>query len=104
MKDIDLSVHPAPDLAIEVDNTSSSVAKEPIYYGMSLPEIWRHDDDEVVIRHRAANGGYLTADCSLSFPKVTSADLTKVLQETNDDGDAAFLRRTRLWAKEILSR
>jgi len=104
VKDIDLAVHPAPDLAIEVDNTSSSVDKEPIYHGMEVPEIWRHDDEEVVVRHRADNGVYITAECSLSFPKVTAADLTKVLDSTNDDGDAAFLRQSRVWAKQMLAR
>lgn len=104
VKDIDLTIHPPPDLAIEVDHTSSSVAKEPIYYEMMVPEIWRHDDDKIVIRHRGADGQYHTADRSLSFPKVTAADLTAVLLECNEEGDAAFLRRSRTWAKEVLDR
>jgi Uma2 family endonuclease len=99
---IDLTIHPPPDLAIEIDLTSSSVSKEAIYGSMGVPEIWRHDADEIVIRHRLADGTYQTAARSLAFPQVTSADLTTILLETNDLGEVAFLRHCRAWAKTLV--
>jgi Uma2 family endonuclease len=103
-KDINLSDHPPPDLAIEVDYTSSSVDKEPIYRAIGVPEIWRHDDEEVVIRLRSDRGEYQTSDTSLAFSKLTSKDLTLILHATNEDGDAFFLKKAREWAKVVLSR
>ena len=47
--DIDLAIHPPPDLSIEVDLTSSSISKEAIYARIRVPELWRHDDDEIVM-------------------------------------------------------
>ena len=39
---IDLSVDPPPDLVIEIDITSPSLDKLPIYAQIGVPEIWRY--------------------------------------------------------------
>jgi Uma2 family endonuclease len=39
-KDIDLKYDPPPDLVIEIDITSSSLDKHPIYAALGVPEIW----------------------------------------------------------------
>ncbi|HJZ90736.1 MAG TPA: Uma2 family endonuclease [Gemmataceae bacterium] len=101
--DIDLTVHPPPDLVIEVDLTSSSVPKELMYGPMGVPELWRHDDDEVAIRRLQPNGKYQTAPRSLAFPLVTAADLTRLLVEGRDEGEIAFVRRCRTWAKTLVT-
>ena len=101
VRDIDLSVHPRPDLVIEVDETNSSVPKEPIHAPMGVPELWRHDDGEVIIRHLQADQTYGTADRSLSFPQVTSADLARLLVDTNHLGDIAAIRHYRAWARTL---
>ncbi len=101
--DINLSMHPPPDLAIEVDLTSSSVSKEAIYARMGVPEIWRHDDEEIVIRHLQPDGAYQTAERSLSFPLVRSADLTRLLVETNEMDEVAFWRHCSAWAKTLVT-
>ncbi|MGP0069755.1 MAG: Uma2 family endonuclease [Isosphaeraceae bacterium] len=42
-EDIDLSVDPPPDLAIEVDDHNDSEGKLPIYAALRVPEVWRFD-------------------------------------------------------------
>ena len=39
--DIDLIVDTPPDLAIEIDNTSSSLNRMAIYAALGVPEVWR---------------------------------------------------------------
>ena len=39
---IDLTVDPPPDLVIEIDITSPSLNKLPIYAALSIPEVWRY--------------------------------------------------------------
>ena len=46
---IDLDADPPPDLVIEVDITSPSLAKLPIYARIGVREIWRHDGERVSI-------------------------------------------------------
>src|SRR5262249_54817229 len=42
-KRLDLAVDPPPDLAIEVDVTSGSMSKFPIFAAIGIRELWRHD-------------------------------------------------------------
>src|SRR5262249_32766873 len=44
---IDLTIHPPPDLAIEIDHTNSSLPKQPIYARLGVPELWRFDTTAV---------------------------------------------------------
>jgi Uma2 family endonuclease len=42
MEQFDPRLHRAPDLWIEVDIFSPSVAREPIYARLGVPEVWRY--------------------------------------------------------------
>ena len=102
VEEIDLAIHPRPDLVIEVDNTSSSVPKEPIYAPMGVPELWRHDDGAVAIRILQSDGTYADGVRSLSFPQITAADLDHLLFHTNHLADIAAIRHYRAWARTLV--
>ncbi len=42
---------PPPDLAIEVDVTSLSTVRMPIYADLTVPEVWRWIDDQIEVYH-----------------------------------------------------
>ena|SRR5688572_28644227 len=46
---IDLRVDPPPDLVIEVDLTSNSMDKFPVFASLGVPEVWRLTDSEVQV-------------------------------------------------------
>lgn len=48
-KRIDLTVDPPPDLAIEIDITSSSLDRLEIYASLRIKEIWRFDGERLLI-------------------------------------------------------
>ncbi|MGH8006933.1 MAG: Uma2 family endonuclease, partial [Candidatus Binatia bacterium] len=54
-KQITLTKDPPPDLVIEVDITSSSLKKSPIYAAIGVPEIWRYDGHAVTILRLAGS-------------------------------------------------
>ena len=58
---IDLTVDPPPDLAIEVDNTSSSINRMAIYAALGVPEVWRFDGETLTIC-RLINGQYVAQE------------------------------------------
>jgi len=104
VEDIDLDVHPPPDLAIEVDSTNSSVPKEPIFASMGVPELWRFKDKTVVIRLLGADRQYVTSANSLAFPLITSESLTKLLRETDtkfDENEADDFFRAWAMAQKL---
>ena len=79
--DIDLSTDPPPDLAIEIDITSSCLDRLGIYAALGVPEVWRFDGEhfEVLLRRDAA--GYDTAVASLAFPTLPIAEVAELLHD-----------------------
>ncbi|MEO8892528.1 MAG: Uma2 family endonuclease, partial [Coleofasciculaceae cyanobacterium] len=41
--ELDFTVDPPPDLALEIDITSSSINQLEIYADLGIPEVWRYD-------------------------------------------------------------
>jgi Uma2 family endonuclease len=74
----DFTVDPPPDLAIEVDTTSSSLDRVSLYESMGIPELWRFDGTGIQMLHLRA-GRYEAAESSLSFPFLASADVNRYL-------------------------
>ncbi len=64
---IDLTVDPPPDLVIEVDITSPSINKLPIYARLRVPEVWRYDGKKLEIS-KLESGNYVEARESLALP------------------------------------
>jgi Uma2 family endonuclease len=98
LTDIDLAVHPPPDLAIEVDHTNSTIPKEPIYARLGVPELWRFDEAAVTFLIRQADGRYLPSPMSRAFPLVNSAELSRFVMSHTDLDEAAFLFNCMNWA------
>lgn len=71
---------PPPDLAIEIDITSGSIPREPIYAKLGVPEVWRFDGRRLEFRKLAKSGTYEPIEASLSFPFLRSTELTRFLR------------------------
>src|SRR5439155_8826729 len=75
---LDLSVDPPPDLAIEVDVTSSSLDKLPLYGSLGVPEVWRvRGDGQCQILRREPDGSYRAVEASLCAPGISTAILAR---------------------------
>ena len=59
---------PAPDLAVEVDISRSSMAKFRVYRDLGIPEIWRVDGRRLVVHHIDAAGEYPETTTSATLP------------------------------------
>ncbi|HXG64518.1 MAG TPA: Uma2 family endonuclease [Blastocatellia bacterium] len=68
--EIDLTADPPPDLVIEIDITSPSLDKLPIFAAVGVPEVWRYDGREVSILKLDA-GSYQAQAESLVLPGLT---------------------------------
>lgn len=70
--ELDLSKDPPPDLAIEVDLTSSSINKMDIYSSLRIPELWWIDSSGQCQMNRLdAGGSYVAIDRSICLPELT---------------------------------
>ncbi|QOV89168.1 Uma2 family endonuclease [Humisphaera borealis] len=97
----DPKIHPAPDLAIEVDITSRSVAREPIYSALGVPELWRVTFDGIECLHLADDGKYRPAERSLSFPFLMPSTLWGWVRRLEDEVDLVVLVEFREWVQRL---
>ena len=89
-----------PDLAVEIDLSSPSVRKEPVYRGLGVPELWRWRRDELTCLRLGDNGAYHPAAESMAlagFPFAVAADL---LRRSTTALEARLASVLREWCRE----
>ncbi len=99
--EIDISQDPPPDLILEVDYTSPSLNKLPIYAGLGVPELWVYDLQYLDIYH-LQNGKYQQAETSLAFPDFPVKSIPDFINQ-NISASRSVLRKTFLkWVNILL--
>ena len=96
---IDLYVDPPPDLVVEVDITSPSLDKFPIYARLGVREVWRYDGARASI-FVLEGREYAEARESAALPSLTSDVLTRFIEASISLGSTDWLRRVREWARD----
>ena len=99
---IDLTVDPPPDLVIEIDITSPSLDKLPIYARMGVPEVWRYGGEKLEILRRENEGYALSAESGV-LPHLTTTILSRFVEESKSTKRTAWLKKVRGWARENAS-
>lgn len=98
---LDLRTDPPPDLAIEVDVTSSSLNRMSIYADLDVPEVWRVSSAGLTFPV-LESGTYSIRSHSLSFPQLASADLPAFLAQLGQTHDTTLVRQFRDWVRQML--
>ena len=99
---IDLGLDPPPDLVVEVDITSPSLDKFPIYARASIPEIWRHDGEKLEI-FRLRGEEYVEVAGSRTLPPITGEALSGFIEESSSLDIVTWMRRVREWARSNIA-
>jgi Uma2 family endonuclease len=99
--DSDLTIDPPPDLAIEIDITSASLPRLPIYGALGVPEVWRFDGEKIVLL-ALANGEYRETPASIALPIVTAEVLTTWLTQAITMGETSWAKAIRRWVQTTI--
>jgi Uma2 family endonuclease len=95
--DLDLNRgDPPPDLALEIDITSKSLNRFPIYARLGVPELWCYDDGVLKI-YTLQNGEYRQTKRSLVFPNLQISELPQLIELHRQQGRLAIRRAVRTW-------
>jgi Uma2 family endonuclease len=97
--EIVLSVDPPPDLAIEIDISSPSLPRLPIYAALGVPEVWQFDGGNFKILGLAATE-YISQRQSLALPMVTVDVVERLLIQAQEMGETSWAKAVRQWTKE----
>ncbi|MGB3513396.1 MAG: Uma2 family endonuclease [Microcoleaceae cyanobacterium] len=92
----DFNIDPPPDLAIEIDITSSSLDRLTIYAALGIGEIWRFDGENLFI-YCLQNGSYQEQEQSNVLPILSKSVILNFLTRRGEKGANALLREFRQW-------
>jgi len=102
--DLDLSVDPPPDLAVEIETTSKLLERESIYAALGVPELWRYDGQTLRVFVLGPDGKYRLSDKSLSFPKLPLEEFQAYLHQPAGMPELEWLKSFRQWARSRIKR
>ena len=95
---LDLKIDPPPDIAVEIDMSSDSRAKLPIYAGLGVPEIWLYDGKRArILELRDDPSEYVDVTASKFLECVTPQILDRFLAQCKTDGQTEIRRAIRKW-------
>lgn len=92
-----------PDLVIEVDVTSPSLDKLPIYAALNVPEVWLYKGKRVEFL-RLVGKQYEEIENSSALPILNSATATEFLNKGLTMSSSEWFRAVREWAREQQSK
>ncbi|WP_293197524.1 MULTISPECIES: Uma2 family endonuclease [unclassified Microcoleus] len=88
-QELDLETAPPPDLAIEIDITSSSINKFAIYSALGVPELWLYNG-RVLKFYQLVETEYIERDFSICFSLCISSRNGWVFHSHSNDGGNCF--------------
>ena len=98
---LDLTVDPPPDLAIEIDLTSSSNLE--IYAALKVPELWRFTLGKLEINVLQDDNKYLVSKYSPNFPNLSLTEkIPEYLESCKKEGRNKTMKAFRAWVREEL--
>jgi len=100
--EIDLDDDPMPDLAIEIDISSSSLDQLRIYAALGIPEVWLCDGETIRVYQLGAEERYLQVDRSPSFPFLPVDRLQGFLDRVHTADETSWIRSFQAWVKSEL--
>lgn len=103
---IDLERDPPPDLALEIDITSKSLNRLPIYARLGVPEIWCYDrcydrcyDNGALKIYWLQHGQYVEVTQSQVFPSLAIQELPSLIETYRNQGRLALRQAVRVWVR-----
>ena len=101
-REFDFAVDPPPDLIIEVDETSTSVPRMPIFASLGILEVWRLKRGVLHFLHLQPDGTYQARDRSRAFPVLTLAEATRFLEQGLRSEANPWIRAFRAFVRDVL--
>ncbi|MDB5298539.1 MAG: hypothetical protein JWO87_202 [Phycisphaerales bacterium] len=104
MKRFEPKRHPPPDLAVEIDITSRSIAREPVYADLGVPELWRYNGRRLTVLVLNSSRKYVAAETSAGFPFLPIRPFEAFIHRMEREARTTVVREFRDWVKTLPSR
>ena len=97
-EDLNTETDAPPDLIIEINKTSSSVPRMPIFAAFGVAEVWRFTKRQVKF-YVLRDGVYLEAKMSLALPILASEQATEFLLAAREASSTVWVIQIRDWVQ-----
>jgi Uma2 family endonuclease len=98
--ELDFSIDPPPDIAVEVGIHHDSTDNDAIYAALGVPEIWRYDEWAMTI-YQLQEGEYVVAKTSRALPMLNGEILTEYVNRMRQDGEFKALLAFDEWLQSL---
>jgi Uma2 family endonuclease len=95
---LDFTQDPPPDLAIEIDITSSSINQLALYARLGVGEVWRYDGAELVF-YQLQSGEYTIVDRSPTFKSLSPDRVLEFLADSQTHGINRAVKMLKEWVQ-----
>lgn len=95
-QDLDTANDPPPDLIIEINKTSSSVPRMPIFAAFGVAEVWRFTKKQVKF-YVLREGVYLESKMSSALPILAGEQATEFLLAAREMNSTMWVKQIRDW-------
>lgn len=95
------NIEPPPDLVLEMDLTSKSLNRFPIYARLGVPELWCYDQGKLNI-YLLNNYSYSLSEISLVFPNLHIQQIPEIIEQYRLEGRRKIRQQIRKWVREQL--
>ena len=100
---IDLTIDPPPDLAVEVEVTHRLGQRRQIYQELGVPEVWVCGAAGLTVLLRQSDGTYRPTERSSTFPLLTSAEMHVFVADRTSQDDTAIQIAFRDYLGQVMA-
>lgn len=100
-EEYDPAIDPPPDLAVEVDLSSSSSRRMLVFAELGIPELWQYDGERLVFKALGDDGKYHRIEKSLSFAGLAASDLEGFIHRRGTLGENALDDELAKWIRTM---
>jgi Uma2 family endonuclease len=104
LTEIDLAIHPPPDLAVEVEISRPLTDALRVYAALGVPEVWRCDGEALRFLHLRDVGTYVESETSRSFPTLRAPEAMGWIARADEVDQATWSVAVEEWARRELAR
>lgn len=102
-RELDFTIDPPPDLAIEIEITRSLLDRIDLYAAIGVREIWRYDGQALRILVLQPDRTYAEQPSSEAIPTLAAADLNRIMNDAQQEDSTSYFRRFRQWVRQHLA-
>jgi Uma2 family endonuclease len=103
-EELDFSIDPPPELAVEIDITRRALDKLDLYAALGVPEVWRYDGRELRVYRLGPEGRYEPSSTSVALPGFPVGEVQRILTHSTAIGEIELTRSFRNWVRANVRR